>query len=164
MTISRMQQPRQQYGLGSFVKKITRGAKKVLKSPLGKAALLYAGGAYLGGSTAMGGAGGSFMSRMATPKNLFNLKNILGNKDIAGLKGVGGKGIGRFFNPFNKGNPLLYDKGNFSGKRALLAAGIGATALPFFMGGEEEEEDNGLPFSSTPGNITDIVSQARASE
>ena len=31
---------RQQYGLGSFVKKIAKKAKKVVKSPLGKAALI----------------------------------------------------------------------------------------------------------------------------
>jgi hypothetical protein len=51
MPISNMQQarqmyeygglsaPRQNYGLGSFVKKAVRGVKKVAKSPLGKAAL-----------------------------------------------------------------------------------------------------------------------------
>jgi len=38
MPISRMQNPRQLYGLGSFVKKIGRGVKKVFKSPIGKAA------------------------------------------------------------------------------------------------------------------------------
>jgi hypothetical protein len=38
MTISRMQQPRQMYGLGSLVKSITKGVKKVVKSPIGKAA------------------------------------------------------------------------------------------------------------------------------
>jgi hypothetical protein len=55
MPISNMQQarqmyeygglsaPRQNYGLGSFVKKAVRGVKKVAKSPLGKAALMYAG-------------------------------------------------------------------------------------------------------------------------
>ena len=37
MAISRMQEPRQLYGLGSLVKKITRPIKKVLKSPIGKA-------------------------------------------------------------------------------------------------------------------------------
>jgi hypothetical protein len=58
MPISNMQQarqmyeygglsaPRQNYGLGSFVKKAVRGVKKVVKSPLGKAALL-GGGAYM---------------------------------------------------------------------------------------------------------------------
>ena len=47
MAISRMQQPRQMYGLGSLVKKAVRGVKKIVKSPLGKAALLYAGTAGL---------------------------------------------------------------------------------------------------------------------
>jgi len=39
MAISRMQQPRQQYGLGSIVKKAVRGVKKIAKSPIGKAAI-----------------------------------------------------------------------------------------------------------------------------
>ena len=38
---------RQMYGLGKLVKKATRAVKKVAKSPIGKAALLYAGGSYL---------------------------------------------------------------------------------------------------------------------
>ena len=42
MTISRMQQPRQLYGLGSIVKSIGRAAKKAVKSDLGKAALTAA--------------------------------------------------------------------------------------------------------------------------
>ena len=45
MTISRGQMPRQMYGLGSFVKKavkgVTKGVKKIVKSPIGKAAALY---------------------------------------------------------------------------------------------------------------------------
>jgi hypothetical protein len=40
MTISRMQQPRQMYGLGSLVKSITKGLKEFVKSDVGKAALL----------------------------------------------------------------------------------------------------------------------------
>jgi hypothetical protein len=50
--------PRQQYGLGSLVKSVTKGVKKAVsgvkdfaKSDLGKAALLAAGGYYLGGGT-----------------------------------------------------------------------------------------------------------------
>ena len=50
MAISRMQEPRQLYGLGSFVKKAvkkaTRGVKKIAKSPLGKAALIGGIGMY----------------------------------------------------------------------------------------------------------------------
>ena len=41
MAISRMQQPRQLYGLGSLVKSIGKTVKKVVKSPIGKAAMLY---------------------------------------------------------------------------------------------------------------------------
>ena len=42
MTITRMQEPRQLYGLGSLVKKITKPIKKIVKSPIGKAALIGA--------------------------------------------------------------------------------------------------------------------------
>ena len=40
MAISRMQQPRQMYGIGGLLKKAARGIKKVVKSPLGKAAII----------------------------------------------------------------------------------------------------------------------------
>ena len=43
MTITRMQEPRQLYGLGSLVKSVTKGVKKLVKSPVGKAALLIGG-------------------------------------------------------------------------------------------------------------------------
>ena len=48
MAISRMQEPRQLYGLGSLVKKIGKTIKKVVKSPVGKG-LLLAGGLGLAG-------------------------------------------------------------------------------------------------------------------
>ena len=76
---------RQRYGLGSFVKKIGRGVKKGIKgikkfakSDLGKAALLYAGGTYLGGTAAFGGGGKlSFLERLKNPALLKNLANPL---------------------------------------------------------------------------------------
>jgi hypothetical protein len=53
MAISRMQQPRQMYGLGSLVKKAVKGVtgavKSIAKSDLGKAAILGAGIYGLGG-------------------------------------------------------------------------------------------------------------------
>ena len=67
---------RQPYFLGKVVRAITKPIKKIAKSPIGKAALLYAGGTMLGGSSALGGAGGSFMSRLSNPSNIMNLKNI----------------------------------------------------------------------------------------
>jgi hypothetical protein len=42
MTISRMQQPRQMYGLGSLVKSAVKGVKDFVKSDVGKAAILGA--------------------------------------------------------------------------------------------------------------------------
>ena len=47
---------RQGYFLGKLVKKITRPIKKILKSPIGKAALLGLGGYYLGGGQLLGGS------------------------------------------------------------------------------------------------------------
>ena len=46
---------RQMYFLGKLVKKATRAVKKIAKSPIGKAALLYAGGSYLSGLGALKG-------------------------------------------------------------------------------------------------------------
>jgi len=53
-----MQEPRQLYGLGSLVKKITKPIKKIVKSPIGKAALLI-GGAGLAGFGPAAGLRGS---------------------------------------------------------------------------------------------------------
>ena len=67
MAISRMQQPRQMYGLGSLVKKAVRGVKKIVKSPLGKAAIM--GGLTFGipGTGFKGLMGSNFMkSALAT--------------------------------------------------------------------------------------------------
>ena len=43
MAISRAQQARQQYGLGSLVKSITKPIKKLVKSDAGKVGLLALG-------------------------------------------------------------------------------------------------------------------------
>jgi|5B_taG_2_1085324.scaffolds.fasta_scaffold11579_2 hypothetical protein len=45
---------RQMYGLGKLVKKVTKSVKKIAKSDLGKAALIAAGGYYLGGGSLFG--------------------------------------------------------------------------------------------------------------
>jgi hypothetical protein len=80
---------RQAYGLGKLVRKATRAVKKVLKSDIGKAALLYAGGTYLGGMKAfggsgIGGAGGlknfgfqNFGKRLFNPTGTDGISNLL---------------------------------------------------------------------------------------
>ena len=65
---------RQMYGLGKLVKKVTRSVKKIAKSPIGKAALLYVGGAGIGALGAKTGFSG-FLSSLASPSTILsNLK------------------------------------------------------------------------------------------
>jgi hypothetical protein len=139
MTISRMQEPRQLYGLGSLVKKITKPIKKIVKSPIGKAALAGAALYGLGGAKFLGGKGifasGQGMSRFG------NLANLIRAKQSGGLG--------------------LFDK--MSGPQKLfLGGGAALSLLPFLTGGVEEEEvtaDEG--FDVTPGTIANIRQMAR---
>ena len=75
---------RQMYGLGKLVKKATRAVKKIVKSPVGKAAIL-------GGMAYFGGGGG--------------LPKFLGGK---GLGGFSAKTL------FSSKNPLLFTDGKLS--------------------------------------------------
>jgi hypothetical protein len=69
-------EPRQQYGLGSFVKKAVKGVtgavKSIAKSDIGKAALLYAGTAGLGSLGAGGGLSSLFKLGTYAPSNVFS--------------------------------------------------------------------------------------------
>ena len=143
MTISRMQQPRQLYGLGSLVKKITKPIKKIVKSPLGKAAL---GAAALYGINRFGipGTGGFGQGSIG--------KFLLGSKTVP-------SGPGRTGGLFNL---LKGGLGKMSfGQKALLGLGAAGVAAPFFFGKEEEEEIVEDPFSVTPSSIADIRLMAR---
>jgi hypothetical protein len=106
MAISRMQEPRQLYGLGSLVKSIGKTIKKVVKSPIGKAAIIGLGGAGLMGAGPLGGllggAGrgilGSFASQLGpqatSGSGLLGLlgkgKNFLANMSTGTKLGIGG--------------------------------------------------------------------------
>ena len=103
MTISRMQQPRQMYGLGSFVKKAVKGVtgavKDVVKSDVGKAALLAAGAYY---APAM--FGGTVGFGPGTTYGGF-LRGIPGA--LKGLSGAGKlKGLGKTLGIFAGGSLL----------------------------------------------------------
>jgi hypothetical protein len=137
-----LEDQRQGYFLGKLVKKITKPIKKIIKSPIGKAALL-AGGAYLAGGFMPGGAG--------LRGGLANFRNF-------------GGGIGKLFaKDTGLLRGLVRDKaGNFSlGRAALSGLGAASIAAPFFMGGEEEE-DTGTPFGMAQPDIEDIRGQAKA--
>jgi len=89
MTISRMQQPRQMYGLGSLVKKAVKGVtgafKSFAKSDLGKAALLAAGAYGLGGGSFFGKSL-PFLTKGGVGAGGFSFGNILPN--LGGIMGL----------------------------------------------------------------------------
>jgi len=108
-----LQDPRQRYFLGKLVKKAKRAVKKVTKSPLGKMAIL--GGL---GMIPFGASGASLFGR-------------LGSTGIGGLLKSGAGSL------FNKG---LTGFNNLSlGKKLFLGAGAASMALPFLMGGGDDE-------------------------
>ena len=81
--IGSLQEPRQRYFLGKLVKKAVRGVKKIVKSPLGKAALLGAAAYGLGGAKFLGGKGmftpGQGLARFSNLKNIFGSTSIMKN-------------------------------------------------------------------------------------
>ena len=161
MAISRMQEPRPLYGLASIVKKAVRGVKKIVKSPIGKAAI--------GGALAFGipgtGIGGLFgrASLGGEATGLFGQKGIgatfnlgrqaLANRFAPSMYNRGPSELGRttrggMFGKLGKFAGTLNPFGDtFSGKNAFLTAGAGLVAAPYLMNKfapeevEEEVED-----------------------
>ena len=130
-----LEEPRQGYFLGKIVRKAKKAIKKVVKSPLGKAAIL--GGI---GMIPFGASKASLFSR------------------LGGALGTGGK-LSTLGNIFRVGG----EAGEaFSVPRILGGIGIGsALAAPFLMGGDEEEEDPGIPVSGVQPMVAGIRDQAR---
>jgi hypothetical protein len=134
---------RRMYGFGSFFKKITKpfkkvgkklvgGVKKIAKSPLGKAALLYAGTAGLG-ALAGGAAGTGFTKAALTPSGIMS---NFGKRKF--LSDIGTK---------------LISKGKGSAIKNLAKLGIGAaTTLPF-LGIGTQKEDFPPPMSDQSGKF-----------
>ena len=103
MPISRGQMPRQMYGLGSLVKSIGKTVKKIVKSPIGKAAILGFGANALmpGGLAGFFGKGslnplkalsiGGDIMQSPFGSMLSGAKNFLGDK-LAGKAGILGAG------------------------------------------------------------------------
>ena len=109
-----LESSRQMYGLGKLVKKITRGVKKIAKSPIGKAAIV-GGLGYLANSA----SGGAFSK--------FFKDSIFGKVTDLGISGA---------NRSARTGGLL----DFIKKNKMLTGLAGTTALSYFMTPEEEEE------------------------
>ena len=128
---------RRAYGLGSIFKSIKKAASKVLKSPIGKAAMLYGLGA-MGGSYGLKGS--LFSKGMFNPMNmkagLFGANSLamskLGMGEMAAKKGLLANlgltsGYGSFMPTF---------KGGITAMTALPLLGIGTEAKVDQMPGD----------------------------
>jgi hypothetical protein len=133
---------RQAYGLGSLVKSITKPIKKVLKSDVGKAALI--------GAAAFGIPGTQF-------GGLFGRQAIGG-----GAKGIfGGYGLGDFFKQqaiSERGGEIVFGKSPFrkalsslTSPRGAAAAILGTSALAGTITPEEEVESLSSRISDRTG-------------
>ena len=133
---------RQQYGLGSFVKKFTRPIKKVLKSPLGKAALI--GGL---GMIPFGATGATGWGRLGS------------------MLGAGGGGIGNLWKTLSGTGIGKWVGGLGPGQKILGGLGLAAVATPFIQklmktGPYAEEEEEG-DWSIQPASIANLMGEAR---
>jgi hypothetical protein len=133
---------RQMYGLGKLVKKVTRTVKKIAKSPVGKAALLYVGAGGLG-NIAAGKSffGGSFANVLRPTQFLGNVGSIFSK---GGLENIMSKArLGKFVTSYGDQAPV-FEK-NILGKALTSPGGIiAATSLLPLLGlgtGEETEEE-----------------------
>ena len=123
MAISRMQEPRQLYGLGSLVKSIGKTIKKVVKSPIGKAAILGIG--------AFGLPGGAFGMKGLLPQAFkIGAKNLLMGKPL-GFK-TAGDAIARSGGILDIGKKFL---GSTAGQ-----IGVGAALSALAASGMDQEE------------------------
>ena len=146
MAISRMQEPRQLYGLGSLVKKAVRGVKKIVKSPLGKAALLGGLGYGLGAI----GPGGFNKARLLSRIGLGGFTNPMKGVDVGfqNALGVRGKPLGLF------GSLKNMIGGMTTGQKIFTGLGAAAVATPFlqkaFKTGPYEEIEEEVDESYIP--------------
>ena len=140
-----LEDERQGYFLGKLVKKITKPIKKIVKSPIGKAALVAGLGAYAGG-----------LGPFAKLKGAGFAKGL--GSGISSLLGTGGKleTLGNLFRVGGEAGEAI------SVPRVLAGLGIGsAIAAPFLMGGDEEVVDEGVDVTGIQPMVANIRQQAR---
>ena len=140
---------RQMYGLGKLVKKATRAVKKIVKSPIGKAALFYAGTGALGNLASGSGLGGMFRNIMS-PKQFLardSLRNIFGKEGLTNIFLGGGSGADKF-------SGLVGSGGVFSPVKAFTAL----TALSALTPAQEKQaqllaDETGLDINEARNQI-----------
>ena len=130
-------------GIKKAVKGATRAVKKIAKSPIGKAALLYAGGSYLSGMGAFGGLKGAGIFK----PQAIGLRNLIIGKPLAYK--TAGDAVAR------SGGLLDFFSGMSGAKKAAL--GIGAlSALPLLGIGTGDDEEEGEAYRGEGLDIAGI--------
>ena len=150
--IMSLQEPRQGYFLGKLVKKAKRAVKKVVKSPLGKAAILAA--PFLMSGAGAGGIGSFF------GKGSFNpLKALITKGPQTGMFGT--SGLGRLLGKFGlaEGTKLTG-----LGKIAGIGALSGLGGLMAARGQEEEDDEQDILDRGEGLDIDRIVRLARMND
>jgi len=151
---------RQMYFLGKLVKKATRAVKKVAKSPIGKAALLYFGGGALGNLAGGSGLGGMFKGAM-TPGQFFTKNKLANVFTKGGAKNIlfgGQKLMGNAAkNNFVDFSGILGSGGKFSlGKTLGLSLGVPFALDALGVGKEEDGFDLDKYYKTQGIDIADI--------
>jgi hypothetical protein len=130
---------RQMYFLGKLVKKATRAVKKVVKSPIGKAALLYAATGGLGNLAAgQSFFGGSFANVFKPTQFLGNVGSIFSK---GGLENIMSKArLGKFVT--SGGSDLPIFQKNLLGKVLTSPTGLitAASTVAGLLTPQQEEE------------------------
>ena len=170
MAISRMQQPRQMYGLGSLVKSVTKGVKKAVsgvkdfvKSDAGKALGIAALGFGVPGTSFGGLFGRSAGSMFGGAKGFLggygftpSMQNLAANIGLGSFENVGGN---RIFQASKLGK-FLGDN-----KALLGTAAIGGLTGYLAQQGMEEEEIESIKRNPTAlrGYLADYYSKLNPS-
>ena len=147
---------RQMYGLGKLVKKVTRSVKKIVKSPIGKAALIGVAGFGIPGTTFGGLFGRASFGNAA--------RGLLGQEGIKAT--LFGLPSGNLTAPITKG--LIGEGGKLALGSGKLGIGtlIGGTSL--LAGGltaEQEEEaqliadETGIPIETIRANPNEYLAR-----
>ena len=131
---------RQMYGLGKLVKKITKSVKKVAKSPIGKAALLYTG---LGGLGNLA-SGASFFSNFASPTTFLSGSSLGNIFTKQGLGNIASRfGLGSMVSEKTAGDAVIKKfSPNFFGKILTSPTGLmtAASTVAGLLTPEQEAE------------------------
>jgi len=126
---------RAQYGLGSLVKSVKKAVKKVAKSPIGKAALLYTGVGALGNLA----GGRALFSNFLSPTSF-----------IGGASDIFKKGA--LTNILNLSGA---EKGTGAAMDALKIGGAGAAITGLLAGMEQEEGESNEEFGRRKARVRD---------